>query len=206
MKLTRMVAILFTLVVVAFGAVSGGDETPRIVEKMKVEGDIPRFTKVLVLGITEDPAVRRGFEDRFVSILKGRRVDGLPSWKVSEGLGEVPDKEKILLALTGSGIDAVLTVRPVPLGKDEPEETWATAWKASWEKPMTIRQLIDETLPLPEQKKVKRAGVEIAVWEVATRGRLWTGRTGVHSPRQIREAVPDLVQQTIDALMDAGAI
>lgn len=206
MKLTLRVAILFILVVMAFGAVTGGNETPRIVEKMKVEGDIPRFTKVLVLGITDDSAVRRGFEDRFVSILKGRRVDGLPSWKVSEGLGEAPDKEKILIALTGSGIDAVLTVRPVPLGKDDPEETWVSAWKAAWEKPMTIRQLIDETLPLPEMKKVKRSGVEITVWDVTTRGRFWTGRTGVHSPRQILEAVPDLVQQTIDALMDAGAI
>lgn len=205
MKLTRMVALL-ALVVVAIGAVSGGNETPRIVEKMRAEGEALRCTKVLVLGITQDAGVRRGFEDRFVSILKGRGVDGLPSWKVSEGLGEAPDKEKILIALTGSGIDAVLTVRPVPLAKDEPEETWATAWKTSWEKPMTIRQLIDETLPLPEQKKVKRAGVEIALWEVATRGRFWTGRTGVHSPRHIRESVPDLVQQTIDALMDAGAI
>jgi hypothetical protein len=71
---------------------------------------------------------------------------------------------------------------------------------------MTIRQLIDQTLPLPEQKKVKRAGVEITLWDLTTRGRLWTGRTGVYSVRDIRKAVPGLVQQTIDALMDAGAI
>lgn len=201
MRFTWIVAMLAILA--HGGAVAG--ETPRIEDSMRADGEVHRCVRVLVLGITDDPALRRSFEDRFVSHLKGRRVDGLPSWKFAEGLGQAADKERILIALSESGVDAVLTVRPVPLGKDD-EATWAPSWKAAWGRPMTIRQLIDETLPLPEPKKVKRAGAEIALWDVASRGRLWAGRTSVHSPREIRKAVADLVQQTIDALMDAGAI
>lgn len=202
MKLSWTVA---TLVILACGSLGAG-ETPRIEDSMRVEGQIDRCARILVLGITDDAVLRREFEDRFVSHLKARGVDGLPSWKLAEGLGQSADKERILIALTESRLDGVLTVRPVPLRKDDDPAVWASSWKTAWDRPMTIRQLIDETLPLPEEKKVKRTGAEITLWEVATRGRLWSGRTSVHSPREIRKGVADLVQQTIDALMDAGAI
>src|SRR5262245_5882168 len=145
MKGTRIVAMAAIL---AYPCLAGAQGTPRIAERLRAEGAFSRCTKVLILGITQDAVVRREFEDRFVSILKGRGVAGLPSWKISEGLGAEADKEQILIALTGSGVDAVLTVRPVPLGKEEPEEAWASAWKTAWSQPMTIRQLIDQTLPL----------------------------------------------------------
>ena len=40
----------------------------------------PRFKKIMVIGVTKQPSIRRTFEDEFVTKLKAAGVEALPSY------------------------------------------------------------------------------------------------------------------------------
>jgi hypothetical protein len=157
-----------------------------------------KYTKVLALGITDDRETRHRFEDKLVSHLRARGVGALTSYSFAENLIAPGDREEILGAIAGAGVDAVLTVRVVPLDK-KGAAAWPAAWMAAVESPETIRELVARTLPVPD-KPGKRLGVEITLWDLERRTRPWSARTSVASRDEIRQSAGSLMQATIDRL------
>jgi hypothetical protein len=109
------------------------------------------------------------------------------------------DREKVLAAIAKEGVDRVMTVRAVSLDKME-KDAWAQDWHKWIESDSTVRQLVEQSLPLPK-KKSKHYGIEFTLWD--STGKLWAARTGDCARSDLKSGVADLLQITIDAMKDA---
>src|SRR5262249_20261524 len=72
----------------------------------------PPLTRIMVIGVTKQSAVRRIFEDIFVQQLRAQSVAAIPSYTLIPEDGEVP-KERLAQAVQESGADCVLITRLV---------------------------------------------------------------------------------------------
>jgi hypothetical protein len=71
-----------------------------------------KLKKILVIGVSQLPLMRNFFESEFVDQLKTRGVEGVVSNKIIPP-EKMRDKEAVLSAIKGMGIEAVLVTRVV---------------------------------------------------------------------------------------------
>jgi len=71
-----------------------------------------KLKKILVIGVSQLPLMRNFFESEFVDQLKARGVEGVVSNKIIPP-EKMRDKEAVLSAIKGMGIEAVLVTRVV---------------------------------------------------------------------------------------------
>jgi hypothetical protein len=114
------------------------------------------------------------------------------------------ERAKIVQAITDENIDGVISVRAVRLG-DVTEEQWIETWRAQVKGDATFRDLIAETLPLSDDK-AKRYGVELTVWDVENRKRIWAGRTNVLKRKELKKGVPQFVRGVMGVLISADLV
>jgi hypothetical protein len=158
------------------------------------------FKKVLVIAITDDSDVRRTFENRFVSHLRGQEIEGVTSYSMVPDLTRVEDEDDIVERIHAERIDGAISVRAVPLGKDDPSfADWVAAWRAANDEPGDLRRLIDDSLPVLDGK-AKQYGIEVALWETGEWRRIWGGRSSSYTRKQLRKGAADLVQYVMHVL------
>jgi hypothetical protein len=184
----------------------GASGAYRLIDRWENPDDHVRFKKFLVVGISDVKEARNQFENNFVTQLRGRDIGGMASYTIVPNLVGIDDAErdKILTAIEEEKVDGVITVRAVPL-KHVTEQAWSEAWNKQVESDGTIRELIEETLPLTDEK-AKKYGVELAVWDVGSGVRVWAGRTNVLTRRQLTKGVPEFVRGVIGALIMADLV
>jgi hypothetical protein len=197
-RLRRLVWFGLLAVIVALGT---GASKHRIEDRW-TNPDIERseHKKLLVIAITEDRQSRGIFEDRFVSHLRGKRIECVTSRTMAPDLTSIDEsqREQIIKAIEDEEIDGAITVRAVPL-KGQSEEEWAQAWKQEVRSGGTVRQLIEDSLPLTV-KKSSKYGIEVAFWDAKTGNRIWGGRTNPYTPDQMKNGAADFVQFVMYAL------
>jgi hypothetical protein len=69
-----------------------------------------RFARVLVIGVSKQPSLRRAFEDEFVSRLKAEGMDAVSSYRFLPEDGQV-DEARLQEAVKQANADAVLVSR-----------------------------------------------------------------------------------------------
>ncbi len=194
-----IVPVLFVL------AMPAAAQGPSVVESwISPSLDRGAFRKLVVIGITDDDEIRRHFEDRFVSHLRGHGYEGVRSYELVPDLQNVEDRERVLNAVMEQRIDGAISIRVVPLD-DLTEEQWAQAWTESMSHDSNLRMLIEQTLPV-QPSKARRFGVEIAVWDTQNRYRVWAGRTAAWKRKKLREGAGDFIQFTLAEMKDAGLL
>jgi hypothetical protein len=72
----------------------------------------PRFKKILVIGVSKQPRIRRTFEEEFVNKLKAAGVDAVPSYLYIPEDGQV-DEARLDEAVRKANVDAVIITRLV---------------------------------------------------------------------------------------------
>ncbi len=200
MRLMRLLGVFVTLAVALTGAMGADDH--RLVSNWEDPGFMPRgFKKVFVIGITDQATVRIHFENKFVSHLRGRQVDGVTSYSIVPQLDRVDDAKALVRALAEKGVDGAITVRVVEL-KDRTEEDWGKDWLNWVGSGPRIRGLIESTLPVPE-RDAKLYGVEVALWEGSDWSLVWAARSDVYKRKELEDAGGHFVQLTMVALRDA---
>jgi hypothetical protein len=178
MKLHRMAWIaLVVAALVAAVLPLQADGKYKLVDRWQNPAEHRTFKKFIIIGISDVKEARNQFENNFVSQLRGRNIAATASYTIVPSLVGIDDAErdKILRAVEEQHIDGAITVRAVPL-VDMTEEQWIAGWTKQIEGPGTLRELIEETLPLSGERAGKY-GVELTVWDVEDRKRVWAGRT-----------------------------
>jgi hypothetical protein len=155
--------------------------------------------RILVIGISRDAALRRQFEDRFVSLLRGRRSDGVPSYTLVPDLAAAADTAAVLDALFAREVDGVITVFLDPLD-DRSHEAWAAGWRERVARETTVRAYVGEGLGAVTSD-VTWIGVEFGLWSVQTGRLVWAGRTDGERMSRLRKQASDLVQAVINGLV-----
>ena len=149
MRNRRILLSFVAALLVLWGTGAGGHG---LVERWKdPDYEARQFGKLLVVAITDDYETRRNFENKFVSHLRGRGVDGVTSHSLVAKLDSIEDEAAIQRTVEDREIDGAITVRVVPL-KELSEAEWGDGWREALEAGGDLRTLIDETLPLPEGK------------------------------------------------------
>jgi len=198
MRVRRLVWLVLLATIVTLGT---GASKHRIEDRW-TDPDYERkeHRKLLVIAITEDSEARAIFEDRFVSHLRGKRIEGVTSRTMASDLANVDDseREQIIKSIEEQEIDGAISVRVVPL-KSQNEAEWAASWKQEVRNDETLRQLIEESLPLSAQKAGKY-GVEVALWDAKSGNRIWGGRTNPYTREQMKKGAADFVQFVMYAL------
>jgi len=186
-----------------FAGAAAGEH--RLVERWEApDHESGKSRRLLVIAIADDQEARRNFENKFVSHLRGIGVDGVTSHSLVADLTSVENIEALRRILEDREIDGAISVRAVPL-KGLGEEAWGDAWRQAVEGDGNLRALVDETLPLKEQKS-KRYGVEVALWQTASRERVWAARTNSYTRKEMREGAGEFVQFVMQALRLAGLL
>lgn len=197
----RTATILSVLLLCAAAAYAGA-ASPSIEQSWFSPHFDREFDKLVVIGISDDRGVRHHFEDKFISHLRGHGCEGVTSHSLVADLQKLEGRNQILDKVMDNKIDGAISVRLVPVAKGA-EEDWIEQWAVWTAGDANLRSLIEETLPA-EPTKASRFGVEIAIWDILNRHLVWSGRTGSHKMKKLRQGAGDLIEFTIDDLKDAG--
>ena len=193
----RIVIALFVLV---WCATALGDDLYVADTWLSPDVKTRELKKILIVGITSDRDVRRHFENRFVSYLRGRRYDGVTSHSIVPDLSRIENRREILDTIAELQVDSVITVRLVPMDISKKlAEEWIASWEGRLETYTSVRQLIEESLP-DSEVKAKRYGVEVALWTVEPAQRIWAARSSTHTRKQLKKGVSDFVLTVMDDL------
>lgn len=157
------------------------------------------FTRFVVVGISADNAVRKNFENKFVSFLRGKDAEGVPSYTLAPNLAHPPSRDYLLGQIEEMKIEAALSVRVVPLAGKTGESDWAAAWSEQVAGDQGLRELVQATLPLAGTKASK-FGVEVTLWDARDSTRVWGIRTGSYSRKQLQKNTGEFVLMVMRAL------
>lgn len=193
-----------TLLATALPAAYAADDHKLVQTWVNPEYEDVRLTRVIIVGIAGLTEERKQFEDKFLTHLRGRNIDGMTSHSIVPHLDDVEDREALIRTLHAEGIEAAITVRLVRLDQ-QTEEQWAEAWGRQPGSGIRIRDLVEQTLPEPK-KAAKNYGVEVALWEADRWSMVWAARSDSYKRKELKKAAAPFVQRTMAALMDEGII
>lgn len=190
------------LALLGTGARKDPADTHRLVDRWAApEIAQGKFQKLLVIGIAADIDARKRFENKFVSHLRGRQIEGVTSYSLVPDLTAIEDERAIVQAVRELGVDGAISVRVVPL-KDTTESAWGEQWRAEVQTAGDLRAMIDASLPVTPGDS-KQYGVEVALWETGGWTRIWGARTNPYTRKQMKAGAGAFVQDVMAALRSA---
>ena len=204
MRAVRFSVLGLALALAVFGT---GCSSSRIINQWSnPDYQTPRFQRIMVIGITKQPSIRRAFEDEFIARLKAKGVDAVPSYLVIPEDGPV-DEARLNEAVRQANADATITTRLVQVEKKTQVSPgvygpgpapygfyrgYAGAWWGYYE-PATVYQYdvyISET----------------SLYDVQKNQLVWSGTVQTQDPGDIRKEIARYVDVVIDALKDRNLL
>ncbi len=192
-----------TVLVILLAALAGGCASTSLTNQWKnpdyADGPMRRM---MVVGVSQHPSVRRSFEDEFAAKLNAAGVDAIPSYYLIREEGEV-DQAVLESAVQKAGADGVLIARLVKReqraqaihGSYSPVGVYGgyhTAWMSAYELP-TVHQydvvVIETSLYSAQQSKL-----------------VWSGTTETLAPTDVRKETARYADAIIEALRKQGVI
>jgi len=158
----------------------------------------PAFKKVMVIGVTNDAAQRKSFEDALASALRARGVVAFPSYQSLADEGQIAI-ERVQKAVAANQADAVAVTRL----KSVENETSA----AMTEMPGFPGWYSTAWSGVPATSEVKTAvTVETTFWDAKTEKALWRGTTKEIKGSDVQAAIQDLAGQIAGTIKSNGLI
>jgi len=161
--------------------------------------------KVLVVGVTKQPSLRRVFEDEFAARLEAAGVNAVPSYTVIKEDGQA-DEAVLESAVQGLGADGVLVTRLV--NKEQVTQIspgfyhpapalgfygwYSSAWMGYYEPP-TVYQYDVVT-------------AETSLYSPPQSTLVWSGTTETFSPKDVKKETTEFAEIIIGALRKEGII
>jgi hypothetical protein len=187
-------------IAVAF-VLAGCAATKIVTEWSNPEYASPRFKKILVIGVSKQPSIRRTFEEEFVNKLKAAGVDAVPSYLYIPEDGQV-DEARLNEAVKKANADAVIITRLVRVEKKtevspgfyQPAPAvgvgfyrgYSTAWLGYYEPPRVYQYEVYVS--------------ETNLYDVTKNQLVWTGTAETTDPGDIGNEIKRYVDIVTDAL------
>jgi len=157
----------------------------------------PPLQKILVVGVSSQPDLRRNFEDTFVSQLKAVGVDAAPSYRFIPESGPA-EQTKLKQAVKEAGSDGVLITRLVRVDVNTQVipayagagmgfyPGYAGAWSGFYDPPMVYQT---NTIVL-----------QTSLYGVNESQLLWSGTTHTFAPTDVKKDILDFAQLIVGTL------
>ena len=165
----------------------------------------PPLRKVLVVGVTKQPSVRRVFEDEFAAKLRAAGVAAVPSYTIipEDGQAEQAALEKAVEQIKADGVLVTRLVQrqektEVSPGFYGPAPTmgfygwYSSAWMGYYEPPTVYTYdvvTLETSLYSPPQSQL-----------------VWSGITETFSPQDVKKETAGFAKVIIDALRKEGIV
>ncbi|MGH7824536.1 MAG: hypothetical protein ACREQ7_05095 [Candidatus Binatia bacterium] len=186
-----------------------GCATKRIISQWSNPAYTPpslSFKKIMVIGATDQAAIRRNFEDEFVSELKAAGVDAVPSYRYIPENGKVAEA-RLKEAVQESAAGAVIMTRLVRVeertevspGYFDPFPAfrlygwYSSAWYGGFYVP-------------PRVYRYPVFFSETTLYDVVKDEVVWTGTMRTIDPENVNEAIENYVQTVIEALKEKNIL
>lgn len=184
---------------VALGLTACAASTKIVNQWVSPDYTSPRFKRIMVIGVSKQPSIRRTFEDQFVSQLKAAGVDALPSYLYISEDGQV-DEGRLQAAVKQANADAVMITRLVRVEKKtevspgfyQPAPAfgfyggYSAAWVGYYEPPRVYQYDVYVS--------------ETSLYDTARNQVVWTGTAETTDPGDINKEIERYVATVIDAL------
>jgi len=157
----------------------------------------PKLKKLMVMGVSNQPALRRTFEDEFVKSLKAAGVDAVASYQFIPDDGKA-EEARVKEAVKQAGADGVLITRLVRVDVNtqvaSPPPTmgmgfyggYTGAWGGFYDPPVVTQT---DTIVL-----------ETNLYGVDASRLLWSGTTDTFAPTNMKQEMPDFTKLIIGQL------
>jgi hypothetical protein len=189
------------LVLIALVLAGAGCSNTKLVNQWENSQYVPaRFTRMLVIGVSREPGLRRTFEDQFVAKLKETGVDAVPSYRYIPEDGPVPEA-RLQEAVRQANADGVLMTRLVRVERKTEVSPgyyrapaagfgfypWYSAgWVGYYEPPRVYQYdvYISET----------------SLYDVPRNQLVWSGTVQTKAPRDLNKDIQRYVDTVVKAL------
>jgi hypothetical protein len=165
----------------------------------------PPLKKIMVMGVSTQPSVRRVFEDQFVAELKMAGVDGVASYTFIPQDGKA-DEATLRKAVEEAGADGALITRLVRIEQKYQVTSgfyhpgpmtgfygwYSSAWVGYYEPP-TVYQYDVVT-------------AETSLYDIDAQRLLWSGTTETFAPTAVKKETKGFAKIIIEALKRQGLI
>ena len=194
------VSVFVVAIAVAF-VLAGCAATKIVTQWSNPDYASPRFKKILVIGVSKQPSIRRTFEEEFVNKLKAVGVDAVPSYLYITEDGQV-DEARLNEAVKKANADAVIITRLVRVEKKtevspgfyQPAPAigygfyggYSSAWLGYYEPPRIYEYEVYIS--------------ETSLYDVTKNQLVWTGTAETTDPGDIGNEIKRYVDIVIDAL------
>lgn len=198
----RIGVVLVLILVVA------GCSSTKLVNQWKDPEYVPTgFSRILVIGVSRQPGLRRTFEDTFVARLKAEGVDAVPSYRLIPEDGPV-EEARLQEAVRQANADGALITRLVRVEKRTEVSPgyyapapavgfgfypwYSGAWLGYYEPPRVYRYdvYISET----------------SLYDVRRHQLVWSGTVQTRSPSDLDKEIRRYVDTVIEALKKARVL
>jgi Domain of unknown function (DUF4136) len=195
----------FVLVMaIALGLTACAASTKIVNQWVSSDYTSPRFRKIMVIGVSKQPSIRRTFEDEFVTQLKTAGLDALPSYLYIREDGQV-DESRLQAAVKQANADAVIITRLVRVEKK-------TEVSPGFYQPAPVgfyRGYSAAWLGYYEPPRVYQYDVYISetnLYDVAKNQLVWAGTVETTAPGDINKEIERYVNTVIDALKSKNIV
>jgi uncharacterized protein DUF4136 len=192
------------ILVLAIGLVASatGCSSTKLVNQWENPQYVPaRFNRILVIGVSRQPGLRRTFEDEFTARLQEAGVDAVPSYRHIPEDGPV-DEARLQEAVRQANADGILMTRLVRVERKTevspgyytpaPGVGWgfypwySAAWLGYYEPPRVYQYdvYISET----------------SLYDVKRNQLVWSGTVQTKAPRDLNKEIQRYVETVIKAL------
>jgi hypothetical protein len=194
------VSVFVVAIAVAF-VLAGCAATKIVTQWSNPDYASPRFKKILVIGVSKQPSIRRTFEEEFVNKLKAVGVDAVPSYLYIMEDGQV-DEARLNEAVKKANAGAVIITRLVRVEKKtevspgfyQPAPAigygfyggYSSAWLGYYEPPRIYEYEVYTS--------------ETSLYDVTKNQMVWTGTAETTDPGDIGNEIKRYVDIVVDAL------
>ncbi len=185
-----------------------GCATTRIVREWRDPDYVaPGFARIVVIGVSHEAAIRRTFEDAFVTRLRAAGVGAEPSYRYIPESGQVAE-DRLQEAVRRAGADGAIVTRlvrvetrthvspgayyPAPLLGVGFYHGYSVAWLGFYDPPRVYQYdvYISET----------------SLYDTAKDRMVWTGTVQTAEPRDLTDEIERYVDVVVEALKDRRLI
>jgi hypothetical protein len=194
----RILALAITVTLSVIGCASS---TKIVNQWVDPEYGPSSFRRILVVGVSKQPSIRRTFEDEFVAKLKSEGVDAVPSYRYIPEDAQV-DEDHLRETVKRANADGALITRLVRVqrkteftpGFYQPApgftfgfyRGYSSAWLGYYEPPRIYRYDVYVS--------------ETSLYDLRKNRLVWSGTVQTTDPGDINKEIKQYVEKVIDAL------
>lgn len=162
-----------------------------------------QFEHLMIIGISDSQQTRKIYEDYFVSELKKRTIDAVPSYTLINSKQKI-DRDTVKSAIAGTDIDAVLVTYLV--SEDNTLKDMDSPLNGGYS--TDSENLMSATLILNRgrSREEERITLKSDLYSVATKQPVWSAQTLSVAPESIDQVVTDVTSLLIAQMLSDGVI